>query len=148
VKVGCPCGEEFTTTEKRRAEGRGRYCSRICMYRYRVRPTGLVYNVTAQNIGWFKPGEARLSGEDHPMWKGDKVGYTELHRWVRKNRVRPSACEQCGDVGRTEWANKSHEYRRDLTDWLALCRLCHRRYDMAHRGAAVDKYGKDLGQCG
>lgn len=27
------------------------------------------------------------------------------------------------------WANRSHKYLRDLTDWTALCIPCHRKHD-------------------
>ncbi len=28
-----------------------------------------------------------------------------------------------------QWANKSHTYKRELTDWFALCGTCHKKYD-------------------
>lgn len=53
----CPCGAEFATTEARIATGRGRYCSRPCAYVYRVRRSGLTYNIVATNPGWRRKGE-------------------------------------------------------------------------------------------
>lgn len=66
-----------------------------------------------------------------PHWKGDKVGYMGLHRWVRMHLGKPSICEHCGnkDARKYEWANKSGKYLRDLTDWLRLCKPCHKKYD-------------------
>ncbi|MEK6879712.1 MAG: NUMOD3 domain-containing DNA-binding protein [Nanoarchaeota archaeon] len=51
-------------------------------------------------IGWFK-GKKRpeISGESHPNWMGDEVGYTGLHIWVRKNLGKPDKCEHCGSNG-------------------------------------------------
>lgn len=41
----------------------------------------------------------------------------------------PEQCEHCGCTETVEWANRSQTYQRDLDDWLALCRPCHRTYD-------------------
>jgi hypothetical protein len=141
--VRCPCGTEFGTTEARKRTGRGLYCSRRCMYAYRVRPTGLHYEIKVRNRAWYTSDDPRrLRGEDHPAWKGDDVGYRELHRWVRNYRGEPGPCEYCGSDGYTEWANKSHSYLRDLDDWLALCRKCHSGHDSGpNRGMAVARYG-------
>lgn len=73
------------------------------------------------------------SGDKHYAWKGGDVGYRALHHWVKKNLGAPNTCEHCGKSGFTRgqigWANKSHEYRRDLTDWIRLCGFCHYKYD-------------------
>lgn len=70
------------------------------------------------------------SGENNPTWKGDMVGYGGLHDWVKAHKGKPTTCEHCGLTSTNlEWANKSHEYKRDLNDWLRLCRPCHRKYD-------------------
>lgn len=75
--------------------------------------------------------------ENHPYWKGEKAGYSALHKWVSKYKKKPRNCSQCGMVGRItkdgrnyiQWANKSHRYKRDLDDWIALCAACHGVYD-------------------
>lgn len=71
------------------------------------------------------------SGINHHNWKGDKVGYTSLHSWVRRQLGSPNKCEMCGktESKKFEWANISHEYKRDLLDWIRLCTKCHRHYD-------------------
>lgn len=100
----------------------------------------------------FKPGHepwnrgtkgAMPSQEDHHAWKGDEVGYVALHEWVRKTLWKNSICQHCGRKTDTHWANKSHEYNRDVNDWLELCPRCHGKYDSGENfGAAVKKYGK------
>lgn len=81
---------------------------------------------------WKRHGDplasGKLTGPAHPNWKGDEVSYKTLHQWVYRHKGRPGPCEHCGDT-ETEWANRSQEYRRDIADWLALCRPCHRTYD-------------------
>jgi hypothetical protein len=150
VKVTCPCGEEFETPKRRIEQGRGRYCSRDCMYRYRVRPTGLKYEIKNENPGWFKPGRPQETGEGNVSWKGEDVSYKELHRWVAKHKQKTGVCENCGTSDApTEWSNKSHEYRRDLNDWSELCKKCHGAHDSGEaRGAATRKYGRDAVQRG
>lgn len=71
-------------------------------------------------------------GPRHPNWTGDAVTYRALHTWVSKHKTKPDACTHCGRTDKPlDWANVSHEYRRDLDDWIALCRKCHRAYDYA-----------------
>lgn len=67
-----------------------------------------------------------------PTWKGDGVGYDGLHKWVKRHLGRPRKCDFCATTeGRFfDWANRSREYKRDLTDWLRLCRKCHKNYDV------------------
>ena len=74
-----------------------------------------------------KPGE----GEKNHNWKGDKVGYQALHTWVRKHKGTPMVCSHCNSKKKKkyEWANISHEYKRELDDWIRLCTKCHRLFD-------------------
>lgn len=79
-----------------------------------------------------KAKRGKKTNEDHPHWKGDNVGYVALHGWVKRRLGKPNQCEKCGENGsghRMHWANKSGEYKRDLSDWLRLCAKCHKRYD-------------------
>lgn len=66
-------------------------------------------------------------------WKGDLAGYTALHVWVKKQKGKPTKCENSNclglPAGRYEWASLSGECKRDLEDFVSLCTRCHRRYD-------------------
>jgi len=66
-------------------------------------------------------------------WKGDKVGYRGIHLWVVRHLGKAIKCEHCGKEKTTprsiHWANKSHNYLRELTDWISLCVKCHKKYD-------------------
>lgn len=54
---------------------------------------------------------------------------------------RKKHCEDCGkQKGRIEWANKSHKYKRDVKDWISLCKPCHGKYDKRHWGIASKIY--------
>lgn len=63
--------------------------------------------------------------EKNPMWKGDDVGYSALHSWVKRRKAIPEACEKCNEVKKLDLANISGKYFRALDDWEWLCRKCH-----------------------
>lgn len=111
VDVCCPCGINFKSTQDRQLLGRGKYCSKVCMYKYRK----------------------EYSGESHHKWSGDKPKYSALHKWVAAKLGKPMKCEWCGfktnNKNQIQWANKSGEYRRDIKDWLRLCAKCHWHFD-------------------
>jgi hypothetical protein len=90
--------------------------------------------------------ESTIKREDKSSnWKGNEVGYTGLHAWVRRKLGEPILCKHCSrDINESliEWANISHEYKRDLTDWISLCRSCHRKFDLVHEVRDRDSMGR------
>ena len=56
------------------------------------------------------------------------AGYQALHRWINSAKEKIK-CEHCGAIKNLDMANISKEYRRELADWLVLCRKCHIAYD-------------------
>ena len=72
-------------------------------------------------------------GNDHPLWKGNNVGYRALHRWVEGQLGKPDKCQNCLSDNLTgrqiHWSNVSHEYKREVDDWQRLCAKCHKAYD-------------------
>ncbi len=87
----------------------------------------------AKEKGFGKWMKGRNLGSEAPWWKGDKVKYNGLHMWVKSKLGRPKKCEHCKKTTNNpyniHWANKSGEYKRDLSDWIRLCALCHKKYD-------------------
>lgn len=86
-------------------------------------------------IPWNKGKKLpHLQEENSPHWIGDDVGYYGVHNWVRKHLGKPTTCENCGANGlsrlKIHWANKDHQYKRELKDWLRLCSSCHKKYDL------------------
>ena len=75
----------------------------------------------------------KIRGEKHYEWKGEKVSYGGLHKWVIKQLGAPDYCAYCGNDKLKHrsynWANISHAYKRELSDWVRLCVPCHRKYD-------------------
>ena len=86
-----------------------------------------------------KSHSGKMLDEKHHNWKGNAVGKVALHDWVRSRRGTPSKCEHCGTTTakRFEWANKSHEYKRDLSDWIRLCKKCHVKFDGSLNNAFI-----------
>ena len=88
----------------------------------------------------------RTSGENSNKWKGDKVGYSALHDWIRRQLGTPKVCENCGSTNHKqyEWANISGEYKRDTSDWARLCKMCHHLIDGSMRG--LNRKGGTVGR--
>lgn len=67
-------------------------------------------------------------------WEGSDTEYRVLHQWVVRQLGKPGRCSKCGDTEWKDkryyhWANISGEYKRDVTDWVRLCRPCHHSVD-------------------
>ena len=78
-------------------------------------------------------------GEESRRWKGENAGYVAKHLWLTKHFQKPDKCDLCqtDNCSRIEWANISGEYKRERSDWLALCPSCHRKMD----------YSKNITHC-
>jgi len=81
----------------------------------------------AKNWNGFNKGDN--IGEDHHNWKGDNASYIAFHQWIYRHKGKATKCEKCDSIEDVEWANKSHEYKRELNDWIQLCTKCHGKYD-------------------
>lgn len=71
-------------------------------------------------------------GEKNFNWKGLSVQYRALHNWVENTLGKPTECSECGKFGSgrgMHWANISHEYKREISDWKRLCPACHKKFD-------------------
>jgi hypothetical protein len=68
-------------------------------------------------------------GNKNPQWKGDKVGYTALHNWIKRRLEKPELCADCNVKKAIDLANISQEYKRNINDWEWLCRKCHMTKD-------------------
>ena len=74
--------------------------------------------------------KGKFSDEKNPKWKGDEVGYVALHSWIKRKIKKPKKCFVCSsDKYKIELANISKRYKRDLNDWIYLCKSCHTKFD-------------------
>lgn len=96
-------------------------------------PKGVYIHKSHQGFQKNHPPTYMKFREEHCGWKGDKVGYWGIHKWINRKFGMPMKCENCG-IEKTSpwaihWANLSHQYKRDRSDWKRLCQSCHRLYD-------------------
>lgn len=80
-------------------------------------------NKASKNIG-----NAKL-GNKNPMWKGDNVGYSALHDYIKFHFPKTDLCQCCNLSPAYDLANISGKYKRDFSDWEWLCRRCHMSKD-------------------
>lgn len=109
------CTKQFNTNAGEIAKGGGKCCSMKCRNKY------LNLHIKRE--------------EQSPNWKGDNVGKAALHGWVERNKGKPRKCEHCQTTKtkQYDWANVSQEYKRELDDFIRLCRSCHAKYDYKTR---------------
>lgn len=77
--------------------------------------------------GWNK---GKKTGKIPPNYKAENVSYSGLHHWVKYHlgTAKDRLCVGCGYQAK-EWANKSGQYKRELSDWQPMCIKCHRNMD-------------------
>jgi hypothetical protein len=80
-------------------------------------------------------------------FKGTSSEYTSLHNRIRVQIPKPTKCQFCRKVRRLDLANKSQKYKDDITDWLYLCRTCHRRWDSYKYKRIDEKWHKVCTKC-
>lgn len=96
-------------------------------------PTG-IYIRSADQIR--KARENHVKGSKHPLWKGDSVGKSALHKWLNRTYGSPKYCVDCRttkESTRYHWANISGKYRRSIHDYKRLCSRCHSAFDFKLR---------------
>lgn len=75
------------------------------------------------------------TGLNNKKWQINPT-YSVIHDWVKYHLGKPGKCKNCKKDNLKgiwiHWANKSGEYKRDLTDWIRLCAQCHKDYDKIH----------------
>ena len=135
------CGKEFRGVKDFK-DRKQKYCSKAC-WNIRGTVTMLVKECRTCSKSFRTSDKRKIFCDsscghkrpetEQPAWKGDAVSYSGLHKWVSSRLGKPKECEHCHaiveDPKGIHWANKSQEYKRDLSDWLRLCRKCHMKYD-------------------
>jgi hypothetical protein len=128
------CNKAFYAPRWLIKQSGAKYCSHPCYWQSKKGNTpwnkGIKGSVKP-NAGSFLPQER--------TFKGTMEEYKALHYWVSKELGKPKKCQLCGieEKRRYHWANKSHTYKQDLSDWIRLCVPCHIRYDQRKRGYAA-----------
>jgi hypothetical protein len=121
------CGKVFEGYPSAKRE----YCSRMCQIKTFIGKPSWNKGIKTGIKPWLGKKRPDISEENGYQWKGDKVGYRALHEWVERRLGKPMCCDFCGVTSkkRYHWANKSRNYKREITDWIRLCPKCHANYD-------------------
>jgi hypothetical protein len=102
----------------------------------------LIGNTHTKGYKFPKEVGLKRSGEKAWNWKGKNASYNSLHAWIQRQLGKPNYCQSCKTktAKRFDWANKSGKYKRNLTDWIRLCRKCHQQYDRFNKLTAKKYY--------
>ena len=142
-KVQCPCGKILKVTALSRI-GRTKYCSKVCLYKFKKRPSGLKYKIVVKNKGWFKKGSSGFTGkhsEETKIYfskirKGKRVSpdtefkYTNGlgYRHLLFKGILTNKCSKCNERN----INRLHVHHMDknrlnnsIDNLLVLCRPHH-----------------------
>lgn len=99
-----------------------------CLCNKVYRPTRGIQKTCSKKCGYKLVANSKI-GKKNPMWKGNKVSYSELHHWVYRWLKKPKRCQKCGKIKQLNAANISQKYKRKITDWVWLCVKCHMKQD-------------------
>lgn len=87
------------------------------------------YYSTLCSIHYLESRKGKYMAEKAPAWKGDNASYNAIHAWINKQLFKPKECSYCGSDKKLEWASIGHKAKRDLDDYIPLCKKCHNNYD-------------------
>lgn len=153
IKVCQQCKKDFKATKQQVQKGFGIFCSSQCRRASQKenRPSknclhcsAIFYRtpsaITVAKYCSYACVNKAKTGDGHPLWTGDNASYKSLHLWVSRRLGKACICSKCKSEVRVEWANVSHDYRRDLSDWIQLCQKCHNKYDRGENRGAIKKH--------
>ncbi len=140
------CKKEFHAFQSQIELGSAKYCSRKCFNSARIGKMKKCLNCNTPFYSYrsdkkyhnhkycsLKCYIESAKGKNHWNWRGDDVSYGALHGWVKRKLGFPKKCEICGVENKIlDWANKDHTYKRDINNWVRLCKKCHLKYDIEH----------------
>lgn len=81
----CPCGETIEVPEHLWV--RKKYCSKPCLYKYRVRPSGLKYDIKVKNKAWFKKKDKIKPTKKGYLRRRINGKMTRLHRHIMEQHL-------------------------------------------------------------
>lgn len=64
-------------------------------------------------------------GQENHAWRGDSVGYSGVHDYVKHRKTKPRACQICHREVKLQLANISGNYTRDVADYMWACHSCN-----------------------
>lgn len=76
--------------------------------------------------------KGKVLGEDNANWRGDRVSYSGLHKYIKRHKPKTTTCEECRCTPKRLELSKVHGAAlrsRNVEDYRYLCVKCHRNYD-------------------
>lgn len=152
IEVFCNhCGEAFQEYKSRIERGRGKFCSKDCMYagadtrqEFVCDGCGVVdtrqktrLNRHENNFCSAECSQEFHQQENHPMWDGGSEKFThtpEGKEWRTSVFKRDDyTCQDCGSSGANTYLNAHHikpreeypELEADVDNGITLCTDCH-----------------------
>lgn len=122
-----------------------KYCSRVCGPTFKngnpghwlgkKRSEADCKAISDGHKGQNSSPPTQFKKSENPAYNrvGGRTPYRNLHHWVGKKLGKPNQCSECGTIAGGKgmhWANKSHEYKKEVSDWIRLCVKCHYEYDL------------------
>lgn len=110
-------------------------CSRSCASK--VRGTAHLKAFNFKKGVQNNPDGGFKKGHNPHNFKEKGYGYTAIHKWLSYHYTKTGICKRCGKntkidpkkkfrkQPRTQWANISGKYLRDINDYEELCISCH-----------------------
>ena len=131
LKKCVKCKKEFPMTleyffaRKQRASGLSSWfkdCHKKYMKGYR-----------AENVQKLKE-QNRIRNKKYREQNGREMDvYNNIHQWIRRNKPKQDFCSICNERKKLELANISGEYKKEIKDYIWVCRPCHRIFDKIKR---------------
>jgi len=126
VFVTCLCGNIIETYPCRL--NRKKYCSKKCLYRFRKRPSGLLYDIKVKNKGWFKFKGGHINKHGYVIIKADGKIRTQhkyiLERYLGRN-LQPNEVTHHIDGNKTN---------NNINNLVVMTKKQH---DMLHNGKKI-----------
>lgn len=148
MKKRCRCGQTYNVDNWQLKSGRGKYCSRECMYKYRTRPSGLRYSIKVINKSWLQKGNTPwnkgLAGlgickaTSGSIQKGEhRSAMTEFKRGTPEYEHVSWRGNDVGYHGLHIWVRK-HKGK------AIICQNCGKSHDRIHWANISNEYKRDL----
>ena len=102
---------------------------RYCVNCHKILPR-LVPSQIKQGRGKFCSNRCANINENSHQWKGNNASIIAIHVWLNRHYKKPNKCNYCKKDKKLHWASINHKYTRNIKHYIALCPLCHRKYDI------------------
>ena len=128
---------EYFFARKQRASGVSSWCKEchkeyMKLYREKNREK-LLKQAREHTIKNRENHKRYMKKSNEIFYKENGFSYGPRHRWVAKHKQKPKICCICNERRKLELANISGEYKKDIKDFLWVCRKCHILFDKCNK---------------